>query len=75
MAVSTVPASAAIHGGSRTKSTEILTSIIKYGLLLVLGFTFVLPFVWMFSSALKDDPQVYTIPPIWIPHPLSLIHI
>ncbi len=43
--------------------------IVKYLLLLVLAFTFVLPFYWMGSSALKDDPQVNTVPPKWIPSP------
>ena len=23
----------------------------------------------MISTALKDDPQVYTVPPVWIPNP------
>jgi multiple sugar transport system permease protein len=35
-----------------------------------LGLAFVLPFVWMISTSLKTDPQVYHIPPIWIPNPL-----
>ena len=25
------------------------------------------PFYWMFTSSLKDDPQVYTIPPVLVP--------
>jgi len=43
--------------------------ILKYVLLVVLALTFMLPFVWMFISALKDGPQVFTVPPVWIPHP------
>ena len=43
--------------------------IVKYLLLIVLAFSFVLPFYWMGSSALKDDPQVNTVPPVWIPNP------
>jgi multiple sugar transport system permease protein len=35
-----------------------------------LGAIFVLPFVWMVSTSLKTDPQVYHIPPIWIPNPV-----
>ncbi len=38
-------------------------------LLFVLAFTFMLPFIWMATSALKTDSQVYTIPPVWIPIP------
>jgi ABC-type glycerol-3-phosphate transport system permease component len=47
----------------------VIIGVIKYGLLIVLAFSFVLPFIWMFVSALKNDPQVYTIPPVWIPNP------
>ena len=35
-----------------------------------LSFVFVLPFLWMLSTSLKTDPQVYTIPPIWVPSPM-----
>ncbi len=41
----------------------------KYLLLAVLAVTFVLPLFWMAASALKIDPQVYTVPPVWIPIP------
>ncbi|MHB0874524.1 MAG: carbohydrate ABC transporter permease [Anaerolineae bacterium] len=40
-----------------------------YAVLLVLSLLFVLPFVWMVSTSLKDDPQVYHVPPIWFPSP------
>jgi ABC-type glycerol-3-phosphate transport system permease component len=42
---------------------------LKYAILLVLGATYLLPFYWMASSALKDDSQVYTAPPVWFPNP------
>lgn len=48
---------------------EVIIGVLKYTLLIVLAFSFVLPFIWMVVSALKNDPQVYTIPPIWIPNP------
>ena len=47
----------------------LIGEIVKYLLLLVLAFSFALPFYWMASSALKDDPQVNTVPPKWIPNP------
>ena len=40
-----------------------------YAVILLLALLFVLPFVWMVSTSLKDDPQTYHIPPIWIPIP------
>lgn len=43
--------------------------ILKYGTLLALAITFLLPFYWMLSSAIKNDTQVYTVPPVLIPNP------
>jgi multiple sugar transport system permease protein len=47
----------------------VTAEIVKYVILLTLAASFVLPFFWMVTSALKDDAQVYTVPPIWIPSP------
>ncbi|CAN5581792.1 carbohydrate ABC transporter permease [soil metagenome] len=41
-----------------------------YLLVIFLCLVFALPFLWMISTALKDDPQTYRIPPIWIPRPM-----
>jgi ABC-type glycerol-3-phosphate transport system permease component len=43
--------------------------IIKYAILITLAISFILPFYWMVSSAVKDDAQVYTVPPVWLPWP------
>ncbi len=48
---------------------EMLLEILKYGALVVLAFSFILPFFWMITSAIKNDDQVYTIPPVWFPSP------
>jgi multiple sugar transport system permease protein len=53
-------------GGFRGVFAESL----KYFLLITLAISFMLPFFWMASSALKDDSQVYTVPPKWIPNPV-----
>lgn len=45
------------------------TGVVKYLLLAVLTVSFMLPFYWMVTSALKDNAQVFTVPPIWIPIP------
>ena len=39
-------------------------------ILIGLGFFFLLPFIWMLSTALKSDQQVLVNPPIWIPNPV-----
>ncbi|GIV78094.1 MAG: sugar ABC transporter permease [Litorilinea sp.] len=46
-----------------------LVEITKYTILIVLAISFLLPFYWMVSSAVKNDAQVYTVPPIWFPVP------
>jgi multiple sugar transport system permease protein len=53
------------NGGAK----ERIVTVLRYALLILLAFSFFLPFYWMVSSALKDDSQVYTVPPIWIPIP------
>jgi len=45
-----------------------------YVLMVVLALVFAGPLLWMFSTSLKTDPQVYTVPPIWIPNPIRLIN-
>jgi ABC-type glycerol-3-phosphate transport system permease component len=46
-----------------------IVEIAKYFALIVLVISFTLPFFWMVTSALKDDSQVNTIPPVWFPSP------
>lgn len=43
---------------------------LKYALLIPLTVSFLFPIYWMFVSALKDDPQVFTIPPVLVPNPV-----
>jgi ABC-type glycerol-3-phosphate transport system permease component len=40
-----------------------------YLTLIILGITWIFPLYWMATSALKDDPQIYTVPPVLIPNP------
>ena len=53
----------------RLRPSQLITEVLKYVILLTLAISFALPFYWMVSSALKNDSQVYTVPPIWIPIP------
>ena len=54
----------------RVRVSEILTRFLLYLVLVILGLSFALPLLWMISTSLKTDPQVYTVPPIWIPNPM-----
>lgn len=40
-------------------------------LLIPAAIVFLLPFLWMLSTSLKPDSQLYSYPPIWIPNPLE----
>jgi ABC-type glycerol-3-phosphate transport system permease component len=55
----------------RTQATpgHLAVQVLKYTIVGLLAATWLFPFYWMFSSALKDDPQVYTIPPVLVPNP------
>lgn len=46
-----------------------LVGFLKYSVLVVMAASFILPLYWMASSAIKNDSQIYTVPPIWIPNP------
>ena len=48
---------------------QVIIEFIKYTLIIVLSLSFIFPFFWMASSAMKDDTQVYVSPPVWIPNP------
>ncbi|MEZ4707061.1 MAG: carbohydrate ABC transporter permease [Caldilineaceae bacterium] len=50
-------------------ATDWAVEILKYVVLITLAISFLLPFYWMLSSAVKNDSQVYTVPPVWFPTP------
>jgi multiple sugar transport system permease protein len=41
-----------------------------YALLIVLSVIVLLPVLWMLSTALKSQSQIFAFPPIYLPHPL-----
>jgi len=55
---------------TQSKIIHILSEVLKYFILIVLAFSFFFPLYWMIISALKNDPQVYTIPPVLFPNPM-----
>ena len=70
MAVETLGKQPAVARRARhVTPAELLGTAGRYVLLAGLAATFLLPFYWMASSAMKDDSQVYTVPPVWIPNP------
>ena len=50
------------------------TEFVKYFIVIALAISYAFPLYWMFSSALKTDPQVYRIPPVLVPSPAQWIN-
>src|SRR4051812_37563767 len=55
---------------TRVQLLRILGSVLKYGALLLCSLFFILPWVWMISTSLKNAQELAVYPPIWIPQPI-----
>lgn len=65
---------ASIPGQGRIKSKKKLGKIgkiITYILLISLSVIFMIPFVWLLSSSLKSNADIFAMPPKWIPDPIE----
>lgn len=77
MAIRVIPQSAGsllppTPGRKSHRFTWWASELLKYTLLIFLAASFILPLYWMLISSVKNDAQIYTIPPIWIPNPVLL---
>lgn len=64
----TIPAD--INRARRRRDAFRLTGRVLFQIAVtILSLAFALPFIWMVSTSLKTDQQVYQIPAIWIPLP------
>lgn len=43
--------------------------VVSHLVLISVGLLFAVPFLWLISTAVKPDAQVFQIPPVWIPRP------
>lgn len=50
---------------------QIIKEIFAHLALLPAAFVFMLPFLWMLSTSLKTDTQLFVYPPEWIPNPFN----
>ena len=55
---------------ARYRATTLLSNLAKYGALVLLSCFFILPWVWMISTSLKNPNELAIWPPIWIPDPV-----
>lgn len=71
-AMESVNVAASWQGRKRTRilAPVLVGRILIYALLIAGAVLFLVPFVWMLSTSLKEGPQVYTWPPVWIPNPV-----
>lgn len=55
----------------KRSTSRVFTQFFIYLLVVILAMTFALPLVWLISSAFKIPSQLFKVPPIWIPNPVS----
>jgi multiple sugar transport system permease protein len=48
---------------------RLLYKVLVYLLLTFVGLVFMLPLLWMLTTAVKPLPDIFKIPPVWIPNP------
>jgi multiple sugar transport system permease protein len=53
------------------EAKERIRGIVVHIVLIPAAIVFLMPFLWMLSTSLKPDSQLYAYPPIWIPNPLQ----
>ena len=65
-----IPRKSSRSTGAR-KAKDGVRELIIHILLIPAALVFLLPFLWMLSTSLKPDAQLYSYPPVWIPNPLQ----
>ena len=51
-----------------------LSTIFVHTMCIIGGASFILPFLWMVSTSLKPDTQIFVWPPKWVPNPLQWVN-
>ena len=46
--------------------------VVTHLILILLSIIFVIPFLWILSTSLKIDTQIFHYPPVWIPSPITI---
>ena len=54
----------------KKNTAQLIKKLAIYILLIGISAVMIVPFLWMISTALKADPNVFRFPPQWIPNPL-----
>ena len=56
---------------SRKQVRHFFDRLLTHIALIALGAVFAIPFVWLVSTSLKPDAQIFKLPPEWIPKPFT----
>jgi multiple sugar transport system permease protein len=70
----TTDARAQLHDRAHTRRARRPLSFyarraLQYSVMIALSGVFLIPLLWMISSSLKQQGEVFAVPPIWIPNP------
>ncbi len=52
----------------------IIGKIATYIIIIILSFVFLIPLLWILSTSIKPDTQIFKMPPVLIPEPLTFEH-
>lgn len=61
----------AVASHAAAQRRAVAGSIVKHCILIAFSLLFLLPWAWMFSTSLKPLNQLFVLPPIWIPSPIT----
>ncbi len=56
----------------KIKISRILVDIFLYGFLILISIYMILPFIWMISSSLKPESEIFSVPPVLISQNMTL---
>lgn len=57
-----------LRGG---REETISLKILLYSIIVITAVSMIFPFLWMISTSLKTEKQIFTYPPVWIPQPIK----
>ncbi len=61
---------AALSMKRKRRVRKLTQSVLRHVILCAVGLLFLLPLVWMISTSLKANRQIFAFPPEWIPNPV-----
>ena len=64
-----------IAGGRATEQRRLnrktVQSVLSHAVLITLSLVFLTPFLWLLTTSVKPDTQIFAFPPVWIPSPVT----